>query len=85
METNKAHKLVEGTYLLTIKGNTVTLFDAVSREETKAKCHPDDDFYVSTGVDTCFKRMFEKRLGMTFKDMRASPEFNAWFNQEEED
>ena len=58
---HKAPKSIRGEYDLSIRGNKIVLVDNVDGTTVEAKCHPDDDFDIGTGVGEAFKRMNEKR------------------------
>lgn len=58
---NNAPKSIKGDYDLSIHGNKVVLVDNVDSTTVEAKCHPDDDFDIGTGIEEAFKKLNEKR------------------------
>lgn len=58
---NNAPKSIKGDYDLSIHGNKIVLVDNVDGTTVEAKCHPDDDFDIGTGIKEAFKKMNEKR------------------------
>lgn len=58
---HKAPKSIRGEYDLSIHGNKIVLVDNVDGTTVEAKCHPDDDFDIGTGIEEAFKRMNHKR------------------------
>lgn len=85
MENNKAHRFIEGNYNLIVKGNEVVLVNNVTGDATNARCHPDDNFYISVGVDKVFKRMFEKKMKMRFNEMKDCSDIVEWLKEEEDE
>lgn len=60
-EKNLAPKNIEGTYILTIEGKTVTITDENGRTRT-ANCAPDDTFNLGEGVDIAMSRLHDKTI-----------------------
>ena len=58
---NNAPKSIKGDYDLSIHGNKVVLVDNADGTTVEAKCHPDDDFDIGTGIEEAFKKLNEKR------------------------
>lgn len=58
---NNAPKSIKGDYDLSIHGNKIVLVDNVDGTTVEAKCHPDDDFDIGTGIKEVFKKLNEKR------------------------
>ncbi len=58
---NNAPKSIKGDYDLSIHGNTIVLVDNVDGTTVEAKCHPDDNFDIGTGIKEAFKKLNEKR------------------------
>lgn len=58
---NNAPKSIKGDYDLSIHGNTIVLVDNADGTTVEAKCHPDDDFDIGTGIEEAFKKLNEKR------------------------
>lgn len=58
---NNAPKSIKGDYDLSIHGNKIVLVDNTDGTTVEAKCHPDDDFDIGTGIEEAFKKLNEKR------------------------
>ena len=58
---NKAPKILEGGYYLTIHDNEITLYSDRDGMATTAKCHPDDKFNLKYGLDVVFGQMIAKK------------------------
>lgn len=58
---NNAPKSIKGDYDLSIHGNKIVLVDNADGTTVEAKCHPDDDFDIGTGIKEAFKKLNEKR------------------------
>ena len=58
---NKAPKILEGGYYLTIHDNEITLYSDRDGMATIAKCHPDDKFNLKYGLDVVFGQMIAKK------------------------
>ena len=58
---NNAPKSIKGDYDLSIHGNKIVLVDNVDGTTVEAKCHPDDEFDIGTGIKEAFKKMNTKR------------------------
>lgn len=58
---NNAPKSIKGDYDLSIHGNKIVLIDNADGTTVEAKCHPDDDFDIGTGIEEAFKKLNEKR------------------------
>lgn len=58
---NNAPKSIKGDYDLSIHGNKIVLVDNTDGTTVEAKCHPDDEFDIGTGIKEAFKKMNEKR------------------------
>ena len=58
---NKAPKILEGGYYLTIHDNEITLYSDRDGMATIAKCHPDDKFNLKCGLDVVFGQMIAKK------------------------
>ena len=58
---NNAPKNIKGDYDLSIHGNKIVLVDNKDGTTVEAKCHPDDNFDISTGISEAFKKLNEKR------------------------
>ena len=60
---NKAPKILEGGYYLTIHDNEIILYSDRDGTTTIAKCHPDDKFNLTYGLDVVFGQMIAKKQG----------------------
>lgn len=58
---NNVPKNIKGDYDLSIHGNKIVLVDNKDGTTVEAKCHPDDNFDVGTGIEEAFKKLNEKR------------------------
>lgn len=58
---NNVPKNIKGDYDLSIHGNKIVLVDNKDGTTVEAKCHPDDNFDIGTGIDEAFKKLNEKR------------------------
>lgn len=58
---HKAPKSIKGDYDLSIHGNKIVLVDNVDGTTVEAKCHPDDEFDIGTGIKEAFKKLNVKR------------------------
>lgn len=58
---NKAPKILEGGYYLTIHDNEISLYSDKDGTATIAKCHPDDKFNLKYGLDVVFGQMIAKK------------------------
>lgn len=58
---NKAPKILEGDYYLTIHDNEISLRSDRDGTTTIAKCHPDDKFNLKYGLDVVFGQMIAKK------------------------
>ena len=58
---NRAPKILEGGYYLTIHDNEITLYSDRDGMATTAKCHPDDKFNLKYGLDVVFGQMIAKK------------------------
>lgn len=70
---NKAPKILEGGYYLTIHDNEITLYSDRDGMATAAKCHPDDKFNLKYGLDVVFGQMIAKKQGKD-KEIKVSDE-----------
>ena len=55
---NYASKSMEGEYDLTIYKNKIILIDNFDGTTVETKCHPEDNFNLSKGIEEAFKKMF---------------------------
>ena len=60
-EKNLAPKNIEGTYILTIKGKTISITDSSGHTKT-ANCAPDDTFNLGEGVNLAMSRLHDKTI-----------------------
>lgn len=58
---NNVPKNIKGDYDLSIHGNKIVLVDNKDGTTVEAKCHPDDNFDIGTGIEEAFKKLNEKR------------------------
>lgn len=58
---NNVPKNIKGDYDLSIHGNKIVLVDNKDGTTVEAKCHPDDEFDIGTGIKEAFKKLNEKR------------------------
>lgn len=70
---NKAPKILEGGYYLTIYDNEISLYSDRDGTTTTAKCHPDDKFNLKYGLDVVFGQMIAKKQGKD-KEIKAGDE-----------
>ena len=70
---NKAPKILEGGYYLTIHDNEIILYSDRNGMATVAKCHPDDKFNLKYGLDVVFGQMIAKKQGKD-KEIKAGDE-----------
>ena len=70
---NKAPKILEGGYYLTIHDNEIILYSDRDGTTTIAKCHPDDKFNLKYGLDVVFGQMIAKKQGKD-KEIKAGDE-----------
>lgn len=52
---NQAPKEMEGTYIFTVKGNSVT-FETNKGETIKVRCHPEDEFDISEAIKVALNK-----------------------------
>lgn len=65
-EKNLAPKWLEGDYELHIEGNKMVM-KSKDGIEVKARCHPDDDWYLQVGLDELKDRMAEVKKSREIK------------------
>lgn len=70
---NKAPKILEGGYYLTIHDNEIILYSDRDGITTIAKCHPDDKFNLKYGLDVVFGQMIAKKQGKD-KEIKVNDE-----------
>lgn len=70
---NKAPKILEGGYYLTIHDNEIILYSGRDGIATTAKCHPDDKFNLKYGLDVVFGQMIAKKQEKD-KEIKAGDE-----------
>lgn len=70
---NKAPKILEGGYYLTIHDNEIILYSDRDGTSTIAKCHPDDKFNLKYGLDVVFGQMIAKKQGKD-KEIKVNDE-----------
>ena len=58
---NRAPKNIKGDYSLSVHGNKITLVDNVDGTTVEAKCHPEDNFDISLGIQEIFNKLEKKR------------------------
>lgn len=58
---NNAPKSIRGDYDVSIHGNKIVLVDKKDGTTIEAKCHPDYNFDIGTGIKEAFKKLNEKR------------------------
>lgn len=55
--SNRSPKSIRGEYQLSIHGNFIKLKNLETKTEVEARCHPDDNFDISFGIQEAFRKL----------------------------